>query len=56
MPAESVDSTADSKVKVKEKLPQYMGSMWNSITKSSSAVTSAVHTHLVSKIPLLGNL
>ena len=38
----------------RERLPLYVESMWNSITTSSQAVTSAVQNHIVSKIPMLG--
>ena len=38
----------------RDRLPLYVESMWNSITTSSQAVTSAVQNHIVSKIPMLG--
>ena len=40
----------------RDRLPLYVESMWNSITTSSQAVTSAVQNHIVSKIPMLGKL
>lgn len=39
---------------VRERLPQYMESMWSSITTTSQAVTGAVQEHIVSRIPMLG--
>ena len=39
-----------------DRLPPYMESMWHSITSSSQAVTSAMQTHIVPKIPLLGQI
>lgn len=41
-------------VRARDRLPLYVESMWNSITTSSHAVTSAVQNHIVSKIPMLG--
>lgn len=46
--------TAERMTSTRRHLSPYMESMWNSITSSSHAVSSAVQTHIVPKIPLLG--